>query len=840
MRKILVISIIFLMIFSITPISTGEWQPPHDDGVPLDPTASDNNWTTDGAWYIEAAETKSYDNMTITLNGRLQINATGNLTLDNCTIYFNFSNSDRLINVAASSVLTYLLMKNCNVSCLDASIAWQFKIVQGDHPQVYLYDCYFEDLELLQINDCRFQAYNCTFKTGSTTGNWVISNRNTHYPGYPLHPSFGSQFFDCWIDGIDQGDNAILINCHVGWAGYDGDTDTNRSITARRDGFDWRLVNTSFNNFESDFASVQYTGTLSVSEYVKVTVRNAGGSLNTTASVVINNEDAELKDEVTGADGSVMATCKSWSESSNVRTYYDVNVTVDGNTSQNFSIYKGDRIPDRQTNITYVIGWGFIPEYKISHTPDGKDFIFTIVDHPDLGPMNVVEPIMEYLESKGVNITWLLWWDSTIQLPVQFGFINSTVRDYFITHCIGTGMEIGSHSPTPGHDNVTNFTEVWALHEYYFGYAPLTYSEHGSTWYENFGQGEGLNSSNTEYYMVPFLNENCLWIDPTDGGPVEYGDRKNINDGLNLYEDWNTIFEPNSTWSFIPYRSINGGSPTRYSWMVHDGELDNLKAQRGVWISYEHFASENSWTLNPLDAGDYYYGDRVVNPSISDRMNITFSYDGWFKNLSTVLQWCWEMEHVSMDQNYYKLELNNTNNDTLDGFTILGLPSGRLYNSSNNYTDANAEGEFIVDIPSGEHNMYFYPPTDSITSDFSHSKNYLQVDFEDLSRSFNNWDDNYTIVSWDWDFGASGSSEQNPEFEYPEEGTYTVTLTITDEYGRSNSTSFDVTVVRITAAEQIDLLIPIVVAATGLIVVLGVFSNGLIRPFNRMFRRFPN
>lgn len=72
-RKIIAVSVLFLMIFSLIPISTGEWQPPHDDGLPMDPVADDNNWTTNGTWYIEAGETKSYDNMTITLNGRLQV-----------------------------------------------------------------------------------------------------------------------------------------------------------------------------------------------------------------------------------------------------------------------------------------------------------------------------------------------------------------------------------------------------------------------------------------------------------------------------------------------------------------------------------------------------------------------------------------------------------------------------------------------------------------------------------------------------------------------------------------------------------------------------------------------
>jgi len=50
--------------------------------------------------------------------------------------------------------------------------------------------------------------------------------------------------------------------------------------------------------------------------------------------------------------------------------------------------------------------------------------------------------------------------------------------------------------------------------------------------------------------------------------------------------------------------------------------------------------------------------------------------------------------------------------------------------------------------------------------------------------------------SWYWDFGDGGSSdEQNPEYQYTETGTYTVTLTVTDDFGNSDD---DVTSATIT------------------------------------------
>jgi PKD repeat protein len=51
------------------------------------------------------------------------------------------------------------------------------------------------------------------------------------------------------------------------------------------------------------------------------------------------------------------------------------------------------------------------------------------------------------------------------------------------------------------------------------------------------------------------------------------------------------------------------------------------------------------------------------------------------------------------------------------------------------------------------------------------------------------------IVSWAWNFGGLGSSsDQHPSFTFNDNGIYTVTLTVTDEDGSTDSVSHDVTV----------------------------------------------
>ena len=75
-------------------------------------------------------------------------------------------------------------------------------------------------------------------------------------------------------------------------------------------------------------------------------------------------------------------------------------------------------------------------------------------------------------------------------------------------------------------------------------------------------------------------------------------------------------------------------------------------------------------------------------------------------------------------------------------------------------------------------------------ADFTYSADLLAVTFTDQS-----YDPDGTIVSWDWDFGDTNSStQQNPSHTYAAKGTYTVTLTVTDDDGATGFISKDVTV----------------------------------------------
>jgi PKD repeat protein len=82
------------------------------------------------------------------------------------------------------------------------------------------------------------------------------------------------------------------------------------------------------------------------------------------------------------------------------------------------------------------------------------------------------------------------------------------------------------------------------------------------------------------------------------------------------------------------------------------------------------------------------------------------------------------------------------------------------------------------------------PPNVPPTASFTHITAYLTATFTDTST-----DSDGTITSWAWDFGdSSNSSAQNPAHSYAAAGTYTVSLTVTDNDGGSDTTSQDITV----------------------------------------------
>ncbi|WP_324027975.1 PKD domain-containing protein [Maribacter sp. BPC-D8] len=103
--------------------------------------------------------------------------------------------------------------------------------------------------------------------------------------------------------------------------------------------------------------------------------------------------------------------------------------------------------------------------------------------------------------------------------------------------------------------------------------------------------------------------------------------------------------------------------------------------------------------------------------------------------------------------------------------------------------------------------IQYLPDTGAPESEFDYASNDLEVTFDSSAST-----DNVGIVSYTWDFGdGNGSTNPNPIHTYIEEGTYNVTLTVTDENGLSDISAQEIIVTR-------DNSVPIAIALADIMV----------------------
>ncbi|MFK7844285.1 MAG: choice-of-anchor B family protein [Rhodothermales bacterium] len=160
--------------------------------------------------------------------------------------------------------------------------------------------------------------------------------------------------------------------------------------------------------------------------------------------------------------------------------------------------------------------------------------------------------------------------------------------------------------------------------------------------------------------------------------------------------------------------------------------------------------------------------------------------------------------------------IEDDNGNQVDAATVTGTFSGDLAGSDSDVTNGNGEATLVSDffttrpndlgicVDNITHGSLTYDPNANAdpsfgcdnggnatpTADFSFSTTMFMVTFADAST-----DSDGSIVSWSWDFGdGNTSSAQNPSNTYAAAGTYSVMLTVTDDFGATNATSKSVTI----------------------------------------------
>ena len=125
-----------------------------------------------------------------------------------------------------------------------------------------------------------------------------------------------------------------------------------------------------------------------------------------------------------------------------------------------------------------------------------------------------------------------------------------------------------------------------------------------------------------------------------------------------------------------------------------------------------------------------------------------------------------------------------------DGNTGSGVTVSHTYATDGTYdvtlTVIDNEGASSSTVESVVAGMINMPPTAAFTT----SVDELTVDFTDNSS-----DSDGTITDWLWDFGdGNTSTNQHPSHTYAANGTYNVSLTVTDDMGDTDTADQDVTV----------------------------------------------
>ncbi len=239
----------------------------------------------------------------------------------------------------------------------------------------------------------------------------------------------------------------------------------------------------------------------------------------------------------------------------------------------------------------------------------------------------------------------------------------------------------------------------------------------------------------------------------------------------------------NETMSFKVNASDNDGAITNWTWSFGDGEKNYSQnttheySQNGSFIAYMNATD---------DDGNYTNISKTI--TITFKPSVNFTYSPSFPTTN---------ETITFSD-------NSTDTDSTIASRSWNFGDGDTSTNQNPTHSYENNINYIVTLTITDSHGATNQTTKTISisnshpiANFSYSPQ-TPTDLHNITFTDNSTDSDGTIVNWTWTFGDSSTNyAQNATHQFSDNGTYTVTLNVTDNDGGTNETSFNITVLNV-------------------------------------------